>query len=78
MKKKPLLFGDLLRIARNRSGFTQAELADKCGWFTQRIGALETGDRDNPSLDTINRLANALGISVADLLSGKSRRKQTA
>lgn len=78
MKKKSLPFGTLLRTARERAGLSQSELARQCEVKPQRINALEQGTRDNPGLDTINRLADALGITAIELLSGKSREKATA
>lgn len=52
-----------LRAAR---GLTQVELAQMLGVAQPRIAEIERGDA-NPRLDTISRLAHALGVSVPEL-----------
>ena len=49
-------------------GISQMALADKVGCSTTLIGNIEI-NRRFPSADNINRLANALGVKVADLFS---------
>jgi len=53
---------------RKISGLSQMNLADKVGCSTTLIGNIEI-NRRFPSADNINRIANALGIKVADLFS---------
>lgn len=58
------------RIAhfRKLKGISQAGLAKACGWGSQsRIGNYEKDTRE-PSLDDLELMAKALGISVADLI----------
>jgi transcriptional regulator with XRE-family HTH domain/quercetin dioxygenase-like cupin family protein len=61
--------GPALRAARTRRGWTVAELATACGLSKGFISQVEN-DRTSPSLDTLDRLAAALGLSVVDLLRG--------
>lgn len=59
-------FGKRLRDIRRRKDMTQEKLADLSGLSIQYIGEIERGKR-NPSLTSIETLATALGMSVADL-----------
>ncbi|HEU5063304.1 MAG TPA: helix-turn-helix transcriptional regulator [Solirubrobacterales bacterium] len=61
-------FGWNLRIARNREGLTQRELAARLGMeFTCDISVWETG-KQCPRIDTVVRLAEALEIEPGELL----------
>ncbi|MGI9951735.1 helix-turn-helix transcriptional regulator [Moorellaceae bacterium AZ2] len=54
--------GSKLRRLREKMGLTQKELADQVGISHSLIGQIET-DRIQPSLSTLHRLAEALGVS---------------
>ena len=56
-----------LRAARERAGLTQDELAARSGVAQATISSLERGTRTNPTRDTQDRLAKALGIAPSDL-----------
>lgn len=63
-------FGWNLRIARQRAGFTQRELAARLGMeFTCDVSVWETG-KQCPRIDTAVRLAEALEIEPGELLRG--------
>ena len=49
--------------ARSKAGLTQQELADKTGISQPDISKLESGNA-NPSLNTLRRLADAMGMRV--------------
>jgi ribosome-binding protein aMBF1 (putative translation factor) len=49
---------------RLRKGLTQAELAEKIGTRQPVISRLERGE-GNPSLDTLQRIAGALDVSLS-------------
>jgi len=53
---------------RKIMGISQMTLANKVGCSTTLIGNIEI-NRRFPSADNINRIANALGVKVADLFS---------
>jgi transcriptional regulator with XRE-family HTH domain len=53
-----------LRLDR---GLTQQQLAEAAGMRQPRVAELERGD-GNPRLETLIRIANALGVDVAVLL----------
>ncbi len=58
-----------LRAARTGRGLTLAELATASGLSKGFVSQVEN-DRTSPSLDTLDRLATALGLTVVDLLRG--------
>ena len=69
MKKKILRnsFGVNLRQAREAKGLSQEALAHQAGLHRTYVGAVERGER-NVSIDNIERLARALGVTPAELM----------
>ncbi|MEU0791954.1 helix-turn-helix domain-containing protein [Amycolatopsis sp. NPDC005961] len=59
-------FGTRLRRLRRAAELTQEALAEKSGLSGQAIGALERGDRRYPHRETLDRLADALGLTGDD------------
>ena len=62
-------FGQRVRELRSDQGFSQESLADDCGLDRTYIGSIERGER-NVALRNIEKIADALGISIADLTKG--------
>lgn len=58
--------GKQIRIFRKNRGLTQAELGEIVDLPQSYIGSIERGEK-NVSLETIERLINALKISPAEL-----------
>lgn len=56
-----------IRRHRSRLGFSQEELADKCGLHRTYIGSVERCER-NVTLSTLEMLAEGLGVSAESLL----------
>ena len=56
-----------LREARLDVGLSQGELHRMTGVSRDTISKMETGDRPNPHPRTLRKLAEALGVSVADI-----------
>ncbi len=65
-----ILSQNMIRL-RAQLGWSQERLADAAKLHRTYIGAVERKER-NPSLRSIQRIANALGVTVAELLSSKS------
>lgn len=72
MKNQPIGLGVLLgkNIAARRKalGFTQAEFAEKISAETVTVSRFERGS-NLPSLQRLERIANVLGMPLAELLS---------
>lgn len=61
-------FGARLREVRKRKGFSQEGLALACGLDRTYIGGVERGER-NISLVNIQKIADAIGVLPAELMS---------
>lgn len=59
--------GDRIRIARERANLTQERLGEHAGVDRQAINRIELGHA-SPRLDTLIRLADALGRPINDLV----------
>ncbi len=57
---------------RHASNLSQAELAVRSGLHRSYVGSIEQARR-NVSIDTLDRLADALGVQARDLFSGTSQ-----
>ncbi len=53
---------------RRKAGLTQVQLAAKAGVSRSYIADMEAGHRRAPSVETLKRLAKALGATVAELI----------
>lgn len=61
-------FGARLRQLRTEKGLSQAELAYRGNFDRNYIGMVERGER-NPSLKSLNRIAQSLDITLQDLFN---------
>ncbi|NJN19999.1 MAG: helix-turn-helix transcriptional regulator [Leptolyngbya sp. RL_3_1] len=61
------LFAKRLRQLRQLQGLSQEALADMAGLHRTYIGSIERSER-NISIDNMERLAQALGVDITDLL----------
>lgn len=62
-----ILFGTNLRRIRKDKGFSQRELSSRCNIDNADISRMENGDI-NITLKTLQQLADAMDISVLELL----------
>lgn len=60
-------FGEKVRDLRKAKGYSQESFADHANIHRTYMGGIERGER-NPTLATICRLAEALGVKPSDLL----------
>ena len=58
--------GALLRQSRLRAGLTQEVLAERAGLGVRTIRGLETGERADPRVGTVEAVADALGLTAAE------------
>ena len=56
--------GETMRMWREKRGLSQIELAELSGIHQVTISALEIGRNSGGNLDTIELLADALGLSI--------------
>jgi transcriptional regulator with XRE-family HTH domain len=61
-----------LRILRKQKGLSQEELAFQAGINRNYVGQIEREEK-SPTVDTIEKLASALGITPFSLLSPTTR-----
>ena len=71
MPNKDILetFGDRVRELRKEAGWSQDEFAEEADLDRTYIGGIERGER-NLALRNIKRIADALGITIAELMAG--------
>lgn len=62
-----LIVGARLRAARKSAGITQSRLAEACGRTVEAISNIERGI-SLPPLDVLDLAAEALGVTLADLV----------
>ena len=62
-------FGDRVRELRKDDGYSQESFADVCGLDRTYMGGIERGER-NVALRNIGKIAEALGISLSELMEG--------
>ena len=58
----------MVKRLREERKLTQAQLGKRAGVTEAYISMLEGGQRKNPSLPTLRKLARALGVPVTELL----------
>ena len=64
----PKRLGRVLKALREDRGLSQVDLAKKASVGRTYIVKLESGDKKNPSLDILKKLAKALDVPVTELL----------
>lgn len=62
-----MLIGDNIRRFRKERGITQKKLGELCGIAEPNIRKYENG-KQNPKLETIEKIASALGVTAFDLM----------
>ena len=62
-----MTLGQQIQAARKAAGWTQAKLANECGWATITIQQYER-DKREPRIEQLKAIADALGINLFDLI----------
>ena len=63
--------GEYIKTRREECGLTQESLARACGVTMMTIWKLESGKTKAPTVDTLSKIADALGVSLESLMSTK-------
>ena len=58
--------GEVIRTLRQEAGLSQVVFGEQCGFYQTYLSRIENG-RANPSLNALEVIAKALGITVFDL-----------
>ena len=61
-------FSKKLKTYRKTNGLSLQELSIKTNLSVSYLSLLENGERKNPSLDTLDKLATAFNIDIVDFL----------
>jgi transcriptional regulator with XRE-family HTH domain len=67
--------GQQIRLRRDAHGLSLSALAEQSGVSKGYLSQLETGSAQNPSVDTLSRIADALGTPLSDLLGEEASRE---
>lgn len=59
----PPTFGQRLKSLREQAGLSPSDLAGRAGLHQSHVYDLENGRRPNPGWDTVQKLAEALGVT---------------
>lgn len=68
MSKNRTIIAKNIRKYRNKQDFSQDKLAKKTGLSFHTIVKIESGDTENPTIETVKKIAGALGVGVEDLI----------
>ena len=67
-------FGSCVRTLRLATGMSQVVFGEKCGFYQTYLSLIENGQA-NPTLNAIEVIANALGMTVFDLFERVKRQR---
>lgn len=68
----------MLKQEREKKGLSQTELERKSGVTQQAISMIESGERRNPGIETLNALAVALECDLLDLYRPDTAEEESA
>lgn len=71
------VIAELVYTARTQAGLTQAQLAERMGTSSSAVSRLESAGTV-PTVTTLARLAEALGLQLSVVLEGDAGRLETA
>lgn len=62
--------GDKIKALRMQKGISQDRLSKLADLSLNTLTKIETHKQNNPRLETLRKIAHALGLSLSDLLQG--------
>ncbi len=68
MSKKKTTIGDNIRKYRNKLGISQDVLSKRANLAFHTIAKIEAGSTPDPRIETVKKIADALGVSLDDLM----------
>jgi len=68
MSKENSIIGDNIRKLRLQKELSQEKLARLADIAFPTITKIESGETPNPTIDTVKKIAAALGVSIDDLM----------
>ena len=66
-----MTIADKIKKFRKQNQLTQEQFAVGAGLTRETVSAIENGYNTNPTLETIISIANALGVTLNDLIDGR-------
>lgn len=66
------MVGDKIKEIRSLKGMSLSKLATKAGISKGYLSDIEKGVKDNPSTELLEKIANALEVSISDLFGNES------
>ena len=68
MSKGKSTIGENIKKYRNKLGISQDQLSKKSDLAFHTIAKIEAGSTPNPTIETVKKIADALGVSLDDLI----------
>ena len=68
MSKEKSTIGKNIKKYRKKLGISQDVLSKKANLAFHTIAKIEAGATPNPTIETVKKIADALGVSVDDLI----------
>jgi len=68
MSNKKTTIGDNIKKYRNKLGISQDVLSKRTDLAFHTIAKIEAGATPNPTIDTVKKIADALGVSLDVLM----------
>ena len=68
MSKQEATIGENIKKYRNKLGISQDVLSKRANLAFHTIAKIEAGSTPNPTIETVKKIADALGVSLDDLM----------
>ena len=68
MSKEKTVIGDNIKKYRNKLGISQDVLSKRANLAFHTIAKIEAGSTPDPRIETVKKIADALGVTLDDLM----------